>query len=187
MKGSPNVAAVTDLDGNFTINAPKGATLQISYLGYKNKEVKVGAGHLDVTLLQDAELLNEVVVVGYGQMKRADLTGSVASVGEKAIEKTVATSIDQVLQGRAAGVQIQANTGTPGGSNTIRIRGTNSLNATSQPIFVIDGVIIDSAGEDEGNSNPLSLINPSDIVSMDILKDASATAIYGSRASNGVS
>ena len=119
-------------------------------------------------------------------MKRADLTGSVASVGEKAIEKTVATSIDQVLQGRAAGVQIQANTGTPGGSNTIRIRGTNSLNATSQPIFVIDGVIIDSAGEDEGNSNPLSLINPSDIVSMDILKDASATAIYGSRASNGV-
>ena len=186
VKGSPNVAAVTDLDGNFTINAPKGATLQISYLGYKNKEEKVGAGHLDVTLLQDAELLNEVVVVGYGQMKRADLTGSVASVGEKAIEKTVATSIDQVLQGRAAGVQIQANTGTPGGSNTIRIRGTNSLNATSQPIFVIDGVIIDSAGEDEGNSNPLSLINPSDIVSMDILKDASATAIYGSRASNGV-
>ena len=142
----------------------------------------MGAGHLDVTLLQDAELLNEVVVVGYGQMKRADLTGSVASVGEKAIEKSVATSIDQVLQGRAAGVQIQANTGTPGGSNTIRIRGTNSLNATSQPIFVIDGVIIDSAGEDEGNSNPLSLINPSDIVSMDILKDASATAIYGSRA-----
>lgn len=119
-------------------------------------------------------------------MKRADLTGSVASVGEKAIEKSVATSIDQVLQGRAAGVQIQANTGTPGGSNTIRIRGTNSLNATSQPIFVIDGVIIDSAGSDDGNSNPLSLINPSDIVSMDILKDASATAIYGSRASNGV-
>lgn len=112
VKGSPNVAAVTDLDGNFSINAPKGATLQISYLGYKNKEVKVGAGHLDVTLLQDAELLNEVVVVGYGQMKRADLTGSVASVGEKAIEKSIATSIDQVLQGRAAGVQIQANTGT---------------------------------------------------------------------------
>lgn len=186
VKGSPNVAAVTDLDGNFTINAPKGATLQISYLGYKNKEVKVGTGHLDVTLLQDAELLNEVVVVGYGQMKRADLTGSVTSVGEKAFEKSVTTSIDQVLQGRAAGVQIQANTGTPGGSSTIRIRGTNSLNATSQPIFVIDGVIIDSSSSDDGNSNPLSLINPSDIVSMDILKDASATAIYGSRASNGV-
>ncbi len=186
VKGSPKVATVTDLDGNFTLNAPKGATLQISYLGYKDKEVKVGNGPINVTLIADAQALSEVVVVGYGQMKRADLTGSVASVGEKAIEKSVATSIDQVLQGRAAGVQIQANTGTPGGSNTIRIRGTNSLNATSQPIFVIDGVIIDSSGSDDGNSNPLSLINPSDIVSMDILKDASATAIYGSRASNGV-
>lgn len=186
VKGQPNMATVTDLDGNFTLKAPKGATLQISYLGYKDKEVKVGNGPIDVTLVTDAQALSEVVVVGYGQMKRADLTGSVASVGEKAIEKSVATSIDQVLQGRAAGVQIQANTGTPGGSNTIRIRGTNSLNATSQPIFVIDGVIIDSAGSDDGNSNPLSLINPSDIVSMDILKDASATAIYGSRASNGV-
>ena len=186
VKGSPNVATVTDLDGNFVLKAAKGATLQISYLGYKDKEVKVGNGPIDVTLIADAQALSEVVVVGYGQMKRADLTGSVASVGEKAIEKSVATSIDQVLQGRAAGVQIQANTGTPGGSNTIRIRGTNSLNATSQPIFVIDGVIIDSAGSDDGNSNPLSLINPSDIVSMDILKDASATAIYGSRASNGV-
>lgn len=186
VKGQPNVATVTDLDGNFILKAPKGATLQISYLGYKDQEVKVGNSPLDITLIADAQALSEVVVVGYGQMKRADLTGSVASVGEKAIEKSVATSIDQVLQGRAAGVQIQANTGTPGGSNTIRIRGTNSLNATSQPIFVIDGVIIDSAGGDEGNSNPLSLINPSDIVSMDILKDASATAIYGSRASNGV-
>ena len=119
-------------------------------------------------------------------MKRSDLTGAVTSVGEKALETSVPTSIDQVLQGRAAGVQIQANTGTPGGSSTIRIRGTNSLNATSQPIFVIDGVIIDSSASNDGNSNPLSEINPSDIVSMDILKDASATAIYGSRASNGV-
>ncbi len=186
VKGSPNVATVSDLDGNFTIKAAKGATLQISYLGYKDKEVKVVNGHMEITLVPDAQALNEVVVVGYGQMKRADLTGSVASVGEKAIEKSVSTSIDQVLQGRAAGVQIQANTGTPGGSNTIRIRGTNSLSATSQPIFVIDGVIIDSSASDDGNSNPLSLINPSDIVSMDILKDASATAIYGSRASNGV-
>ena len=186
VKGNAKLATVTDLDGNFTINAPKGATLQVSYLGYKDKEIKVSGTHMDVTLSQDAELLNEVVVVGYGSMKRSDLTGSVSSVGEKAISKSVATSVDQVLQGRAAGVQIQANTGTPGGSNTIRIRGTNSLNATSQPIFVIDGVIIDSSSSDDGNSNPLSLINPSDIESMDILKDASATAIYGARASNGV-
>ncbi len=186
VKGSPNTAAVTDLDGNFTIQAAKGAILQVSYLGYQTKEVTVGDGPHTITLREDSELLNEVVVVGYGTMKRSDLTGSVTSVGEQALEKSIPTSIDQVLQGRAAGVQIQANTGTPGGSTTIRIRGTNSLNATSQPIFVIDGVIIDSATEDNGDSNPLASINPSDIVSMDVLKDASATAIYGSRASNGV-
>ncbi len=186
VKGS-TTGAITDLDGNYTIQAPKGSTIEFSYIGYLTKEVKVAnQTTIDVTLSQDAEQLSEVVVVGYGQMKRSDLTGSVVSVGSKSIEKSVPTSIDQVLQGRAAGVQIQANTGTPGGSNTIRIRGTNSLNATSQPIFVIDGVIIDSSGEDNGNSNPLAAINPSDIVSMDILKDASATAIYGSRASNGV-
>jgi len=178
--------SITDLDGNFTLKTKQGATLTISYVGYKTMTVKVTGKPINVTLAPDAEVLSEVVVVGYGQMKRSDLTGSVVSVGEKAIEKSVPTSIDQVLQGRAAGVQIQANTGTPGGSNTIRIRGTNSLNATSQPIFVIDGVIIDSSSSDDGNTNPLAAINPSDIVSMDVLKDASATAIYGSRASNGV-
>lgn len=186
VKGQPNSATVTDLDGNFVLKAPKGATLQISYLGYKDKEIKVGNGPIDVTLESDAQALNEVVVVGYGTMRKADLTGAVTQVDNKAFEKSVTTSIDQVLQGRAAGVQIQANTGTPGGSSTIRIRGINSLNATSQPIFVIDGVIIDSDGSDNGNSNPLAGINPSDILTMDILKDASATAIYGSRASNGV-
>jgi len=186
VKGA-QTGVVTDLDGNYSIQAAPGNTLQFSYVGYTTQEVKVGnQTTVNVDLKEDSEVLNEVVVVGYGQMKRSDLTGSVSSVGEKAIEKSVPTSIDQVLQGRAAGVQIQANTGTPGGSNTIRIRGTNSLNATSQPIFVIDGVIIDSSSDDSGNSNPLSSINPSDIVSMDILKDASATAIYGSRASNGV-
>lgn len=186
VKGT-SVGAVTDIDGNYQLSAPKGAVLEFSYVGYVTKSVTVGQNPvINVVLAENTEELSEVVVVGYGQMKRADLTGSVSSVGEKAIEKSVVTSVDQVLQGRAAGVQIQANTGTPGGSSTIRIRGTNSLNATSQPIFVIDGVIIDSSSDDEGNSNPLSTINPSDIVSMDILKDASATAIYGSRASNGV-
>lgn len=186
VKGNPQLAAVTDLDGNFSLAAPKGSTLEISYVGYNTQEVKVTSSFLTIDLKEDRQLLNEVVVVGYGTMKRSDLTGSVASVNNEAIEKSVTTSIDQVLQGRAAGVQIQANTGTPGGSTTIRIRGTNSLNSTSQPIFVIDGVIIDSSSSDDGNSNPLAAINPSDIVSMDILKDASATAIYGSRASNGV-
>lgn len=184
--GSTN-GTITDFDGNFTIKVPANASLKVSFVGYVDKVVAVkGQTKMEIILKEDAQALEEVVVVGYGQMKRSDLTGSVVSVNDKAIKKSVPTSIDQVLQGRAAGVQIQANTGTPGGSSTIRIRGTNSLNATSQPIFVIDGVIIDSSSEDDGNSNPLATINPSDIVSMDVLKDASATAIYGSRASNGV-
>lgn len=186
VKGSSN-GVVTELDGNYTIKANPGDVLSFSYLGMTTKDVKVGKQTvINVSMSDDDKLLDEVVVVGYGKMKRSDLTGSVVSVNSKAIEKSVPTSVDQVLQGRAAGVQIQANTGTPCGSTTIRIRGTNSLNATSQPIFVIDGIIIDTATSDDGNSNPLSSINPSDIVSMDILKDASATAIYGSRASNGV-
>ncbi len=158
----------------------------MTYVGYTTQTVAVeGRTKITVTMKENAELLDEVVVVGYGQMKRSDMTGSVVSVNDAAIKKSVPTSIDQVLQGRAAGVQIQANSGTPGASTSIRIRGINSLNATNQPIFVIDGVVIDSATDDE-SANPLSSINPSDIVSMDILKDASATAIYGSRASNGV-
>ncbi|MDE5982644.1 MAG: SusC/RagA family TonB-linked outer membrane protein, partial [Duncaniella sp.] len=184
-KGSGNGMA-TDMDGNFKLNVPKNATLVISYVGYTTQSVAVdGRTSITVTLKENSEVLDEVVVVGYGQMKRSDMTGSVVSVGDAAIKKSVPTSIDQVLQGRAAGVNIQANSGTPGASTSIRIRGINSLNATNQPIFVIDGVVIDSATDDE-SSNPLSTINPSDIVSMDILKDASATAIYGSRASNGV-
>ncbi len=178
---------ITDMDGKYQLAVPQDATLNFSFIGYETfSEAVGGRTTIDVVLNEESLDMDEVVVVGYGQMKRSDVTGSVVSVGDDAIKKSVVTSIDQVLQGRAAGVQIQANTGTPGGSNTIRIRGTNSLNATSQPIFVIDGVIIDSSSEDDGNSNPMSGINPADIVSMDILKDASATAIYGSRASNGV-
>ncbi len=184
-KGAANGIA-TDIDGNFKLSVPKNATLVVSYVGYTTQSVAVeGRTNITITLKENAEVLDEVVVVGYGQMKRSDMTGSVVSVNDAAIKKSIPTSIDQVLQGRAAGVQIQANSGTPGASTSIRIRGINSLNATNQPIFVIDGVVIDSATDDE-SSNPLSAINPSDIVSMDILKDASATAIYGSRASNGV-
>ena len=186
LDGKP--VAVTDLDGNFTVqNAKSSSVIKLSYVGYLDQQFTVGnKNQFNLTMKEDPKALEEVVVVGYGTMKRSDLTGAVTSVGDEAISKSVSTSIDQVLQGRAAGVQVQANTGTPGGSSTIRIRGTNSLNASSQPIFVIDGVIIDSSSGDNGDSNPLSEINPSDIVSMDILKDASATAIYGSRASNGV-
>lgn len=184
-KGTSNGTS-TDIDGLFKLSVPDNATLVVSYVGYTTQSIAVdGRTEITITLKENAEVLDEVVVVGYGQMKRSDMTGSVVSVGEAAIKKSVPTSIDQVLQGRAAGVNIQANSGTPGASSSIRIRGINSLNATNQPIFVIDGVVIDSATDDE-SSNPLSSINPSDIVSMDILKDASATAIYGSRASNGV-
>ncbi len=178
---------VADIDGNYSLSVNSNS-LSISFIGFQSQTLDItGKNVVDVTMHEDNIELGDVVVVGYGTMKRSDVTGSVVSVGDDAIKESVSTSIDQVLQGRAAGVQIQANTGTPGGSSSIRIRGTNSLNASSQPIFVIDGVIIDAAnGDNDGNSNPLSAINPSDIVSMDILKDASATAIYGSRASNGV-
>lgn len=184
-KGTTN-GAVTEIDGTYTLNVPSNAVLTVSCIGYRTQEFQLnGQSVQNFFLEEDTEMLSEVVVVGYGQMKRADLTGAVASVGDEAISKSVVTSIDQVLQGRAAGVQIQANSGTPGASSSIRIRGINSLNATNQPIFVIDGVVIDSATDDE-TSNPLSTINPSDIETMDVLKDASAAAIYGSRASNGV-
>ena len=181
------IGTVTDLDGKFTLpNVPPNTNLEISYVGMRPQIIPLnGRTNIQVVLEEDTEMLEELVVIGYGQMKRSDLTGSVVSVSEDAIKKSIPTSIDQVLQGRAAGVQIQANSGTPGASSAIRIRGINSLNATSQPIFVIDGVIVDSSTDSETN-NPLSGINPSDIVSMDILKDASATAIYGARASNGV-
>lgn len=185
-QGSTSNGTITDLDGNFSINVPKTAKLSFSYIGYNKTIVSVdGRGVINVVLEEESKSLNEVVVVGYGQMKRTDLTGSVVSVNADAISKSVPTSIDQVLQGRAAGVQVQQNSGMPGGSSSIRIRGINSLNSSNEPIYVIDGVIIDGS-TNSTSSNAISSINPSDIVSMDVLKDASATAIYGSRAANGV-
>ena len=186
VKGTLNGVS-TDFDGNYKIsNVPSDGILAFSYLGYADKEVAVSnRTSISVVLVEDSETLDEIVVVGYGTMKRSDLTGSVVSVSSEAIEKTVSTSVDQVLQGRAAGVQIQQNSGAPGGSSSIRIRGISSLSLSNEPIFVIDGVVI-SGGTGSNTDNPLSSINPSDILSLDVLKDASATAIYGSRASNGV-
>lgn len=175
---------VTDFDGNYTLKIAKGQTLVISYIGYETKNIKyTGQATINVALEADASTLDEVVVVGYGVMKRSDITGSVVSVGEKDIKKSVITSVDQALQGRAAGVQVTQNSGSPGGGISVAIRGVNSLNG-NEPLYVVDGVAID--GQTNGNSSALSAINPSDIVSMEVLKDASATAIYGSRASNGV-
>ena len=153
-KGTKAVA-VTDIDGNYSIKVQPNATLTFTYLGYQNKEVNVGnRTQVDVTMVSDAQALSEVVVVGYGQMKRSDVTGSVVSVNSEQIEKAVPTSIDQVLQGRAAGVQIQANSGTPGANTSIRIRGISSLNSTNQPIFVIDGVVVEPQSTD--TNDPLS-------------------------------
>ena len=179
-----NTGGITDIDGRYTIQANLGQTLIVSYIGYRTKEVKVErTTRIDILLQEDNEMLDEVVVVGYGTMKRSDLTGSVVSVTGDELKKSVVTSLDQALQGRAAGVQVTQNSGTPGGGISVSIRGINSLNG-NEPLYVIDGVAI--SGNNTSNSSVLSSINPADIVSMEVLKDASAAAIYGTRASNGV-
>lgn len=175
---------ITDAQGRYTLQAKSGQTLVFSYIGFRTLEVKIdNQKSIDVSLREDTKMLDEVVVVGYGTMKRSDLTGSVVSVSAEDIKKTVVTSLDQALQGRAAGVSVTQNSGAPGGGISVSIRGINSLNG-NEPLYVIDGVAI--SGQTGNNTSVLSSINPSDIVSMEILKDASATAIYGSRASNGV-
>ncbi|MFH6960626.1 SusC/RagA family TonB-linked outer membrane protein [Flavobacterium aquidurense] len=185
VKGS-NINTISNFDGTYTIKAPATGILVYSFIGYKAKEIAVAnKTKIDVTLEEDLNNLKEVVVVGYGTMKRGDLTGAVSSVSSAAVAQSVATTIDQVLQGRAAGVNIQQNNGAPGSSSSVRIRGISSITGSNEPIYVIDGVVIDGA-TGSMNANPLAGINPSDIVSMDVLKDASATAIYGSRAANGV-
>jgi TonB-linked SusC/RagA family outer membrane protein len=187
VKGS-SLGTSADVNGNYSLAVSDSkAVLVFSYLGFVTQEITIGGRSvIDVTLLEDQHLLEEVVVVGYGTMKKSDLTGSVASVKSEAIQKSVPTSLDQVLQGRAAGVQVQQNSGMPGATTSIRIRGISSLNASTDPIYVIDGVVIEGGSSNGISTNPLVSINPADIVSMDILKDASATAIYGSRAANGV-
>ena len=183
VKGSSQGVS-TDIDGKYTLRAEAGQVLQFSYIGYRPLDKKVSGKVMDVVMEEDLQTLNDVVVVGYGTMKRSDITGSVVSVGADDIKKSVVTSVDQALQGRAAGVDVTQNSGSPGGGISVSIRGTNSLNG-NEPLYVIDGVAIDGKSSD-GKTSALSTINPSDIVSMEVLKDASATAIYGSRASNGV-
>jgi len=182
-----NKGIVTDIDGKYNINSvPAKSNLVFSYLGFKTQTIYVNSRTtIDLTLSDDTETLDEVVVIGYGSMKRSDLTGSVVSIGAKSIEESVATTMDQVLQGRIAGVQMSQNSGVPGASTSVQIRGINSLNSTNEPIYVIDGVII--SGETGSNtSNALADINPNDIESIEVLKDASAAAIYGAQGANGV-
>ncbi len=199
-KGTAN-GAITDLDGNYAITVAPGATLVFSSIGYATQEIVVGGQTvINVILKEDAEFLDEVVVVGYGTMKKSDLAGASVSMKEDGIRGSIITNIDQSLQGRAAGVQSVATSGAPGSSSSIRVRGQATINANAEPLYVIDGVIMQGGGQSGadfglgdalGNGavstvSPLSTINPSDIVSMEILKDASATAIYGAQGANGV-
>lgn len=176
VKGTTNEGTITDMDGNYSINVSKGKTLVFTYVGCKKHEVTVQkAGAMNVVLQPDAQMLDEVVAIGYGTMKKSDLTGSVASVKADQLQKTPAAGLDQALQGRAAGVTVNANSGQPGAAAEVRIRGIGTVN-NSAPIYVVDGVIVDN----------ITYLSPSDIESTEILKDASATAIYGSRGANGV-
>ncbi len=184
-KGNTSNGTITDLNGNFTLTVPEGATLQVSFIGYRRLTEVAAAPQVVVTLQDDAELLSEVVVIGYGVAKKNDLTGSVTAIKPDEMNRGLVTNAQDMMQGKIAGVNVQTNGGQPGGGATIRIRGGSSLNASNDPLIVIDGLAMDSYGV-QGLSNPLSMVNPNDIESFTVLKDASATAIYGSRASNGV-
>ena len=177
-------ATVSDFDGNFVLKANQGADISVSYVGYQTQTVKA-ARNLDITLEEDANILDNVVVIGYGTVRKSDATGSVQSIEADQLGKGFATSPADLLQGKSAGVSITTNGGAPGAGSTIRIRGGSSLSASNDPLIVIDGLPISSTGI-SGSADVLSTINPNDIESFSILKDASATAIYGSRASNGV-
>ncbi len=177
VQGVTGQGTITDLDGRYSITVPEGKNLIFKYIGYKEKAVVVKqAGVINVVLDPDARMLDEVVAIGYGTMKKSDLTGSVASVKADALQKTPSAGLDQALQGRAAGVTVNANSGQPGAAASIRIRGIGSVMGGSEPIYVVDGMI----------TTNISFLSPNDIESTEILKDASSTAIYGSRGANGV-
>lgn len=199
IKGT-QTGTITDIDGHFALDVKeKNAVLVISSMGYVTQEVRLaGKTSVTVTLQEDTEVLDEVVVVGYGTMRKVDLTGSVGSVTGEKLKEQIAVNADQMLQGRVAGVQVTANSGAPGAATSIRIRGASSINGDNEPLYIIDGIPMSGSGtsiagfEWAGGSNgqnkvsPLAAISPSDIVSMDVLKDASACAIYGAAGANGV-
>ena len=177
VQGVPGQGTITNIDGKYSINVAQGKSLVFRYIGYKEQIIVVKqSAIINVVLESDAKMLDEVVAIGYGTMKKSDLTGSVASIKSDALQKTPSAGLDQALQGRAAGVTVNANSGQPGASASIRIRGIGSVMGGSDPIFVVDGMIT-------GN---ISFLSPNDIESTEILKDASSTAIYGSRGANGV-
>ncbi|MCH4183644.1 MAG: TonB-dependent receptor [Prevotella sp.] len=202
VKGNSKLGTVTDLNGHYSINVTSAGTILVySYVGFETTERMVGNdSKIDIQLKINSKNLDEVVVVGYGTMKKSDLTGSVSQLKSEDFKSGNDLSAQQLMQGAFAGVNISQNSGKPGGSTTIRVRGGTSVNASNEPLYVIDGVPIDAAAGssqsnistytnnyfDQETANPLSLLNPNDIESIDVLKDASATAIYGSRGANGV-
>lgn len=189
---------ITDIDGKYSIDIPSAsAVLVFSYIGYNSERVEVGnRSVIDISLIPDIKNLDEVVVVGYGTVKKSDLTGSVSSLKEKDMKGGPTASFDQMLNGKIAGVQVIQNSAEPGGGISVRVRGASSINAGTSPLYVIDGLPLDNSTAVSGSGaefnassapkNPLSSINPEDIESIEILKDASATAIYGARGANGV-
>ena len=194
VKGT-NKGTITDIDGNFTISVAPGTVLVFSSIGYNNVEV-VASPDMNVILQEDQELLDEVVVVGYGTVKKKDLTGSVSSFRKKDMGQGVNASLSALMEGRAAGVRVTQSSAEPGGGIDVQIRGAGSVNASSAPLYVVDGLPIETNNVVSGQGasmpgvsaarNPISNINPADIESIEILKDASATAIYGARGANGV-
>ncbi|WP_343540121.1 SusC/RagA family TonB-linked outer membrane protein [Sphingobacterium thalpophilum] len=195
VKGT-TTATTTDAEGTFSLNIPNEAKfLEVSYIGYALKEVPIVGSDMSIALEPSTDQgLEEVVVIGYGTARKKDLTGSMVTIGAKNFNKGIMTSPDQLIQGKTPGVMVINNTGQPGGSTTVRIRGNSSIRASNNPLFVLDGVPMSGnsplpegrGGFSSDRGNPLTYLNPGDIASMDILKDASATAIYGSRGANGV-
>ena len=200
VKGTTN-GTITDMNGKFSLNvSTKNAVLVISSVGYKPQEVRLKSDQkiVNVLLEENSELLEEVVVVGYGTMKRSDLTGSVGSLSGDKLKESVTANFDQAMQGRIAGVQVTSNSGTPGAATTIRIRGASSITSDNEPLYIIDGIPVQGSGvtiagfdwaggaNGQNKVNPLAAISPSDILSVDVLKDASACAIYGAAGANGV-
>lgn len=193
-----SAATVTENDGSFRFQVPQSATqLEISFIGYQTTSFPIPADDnpLQITLQQSNDQgLDEVVVIGYGTARKKDLTGSMVTIQARNFNKGIMTAPDQLIQGKTPGVMVINNTGQPGGATTVRIRGNSSIRASNNPLFVLDGVPMSGnsplpegrGGFSSDRGNPLSYLNPSDIASMDILKDASATAIYGSRGANGV-
>lgn len=183
VKGTTN-GTITDFDGNFLLNANKGDIIIVSFIGYRSQEAQAAAS-MNIILKDDTELLDEVVVIGYGSVKKDDLSGSVVAIKAEEMNKGAVTSPQELIMGKVPGLSVSQGDGAPGAGSTIRIRGGASLNASNDPLIVIDGIPVSNDAA-PGTPNALATINPNDIETFTVLKDASATAIYGSRASNGV-